>query len=54
MNNNNISTAANAYRAMLAEQTYASLEEAFSYKDKGDKNDLSAKEIKDIMQKFAI
>ena len=27
MNNNNISTAANAYRAMLAEQTYASFEE---------------------------
>ena len=54
MNNNNISTAANAYRAMLAEQYSAtSLTEAFSYKDGGDKNNLSKKEVKDTILNFA-
>jgi|694.fasta_scaffold40685_2 hypothetical protein len=51
MNNNNISTAANAYRAMLAEQRNQ-LTEAFSYKDNGDKNELSKKEVKSIIDKF--
>jgi len=46
-------TAADAYRAMLAEQYTTSLTEAFSYKDGGDKNDLSLKEVKATIQKFA-
>lgn len=52
MNNNNISTAANAYRVMLAEQK-GTLTEAFNYKDGGDKNDLSKKEVKDTILNFA-